>query len=496
MMSAESRGLAKRFRSLDAFQSTPDDSAPYQLLPFNFARLDERYLLSNDAGDYCLLRREELERLVNARLERHTTVYRELRAKHFLYDNESDIALDLLALKVRTRHAPIRDFTGLHIFVVTLRCDYSCPYCQVSRQRQDTKKYDMDEATALRALDFAFRTPSESVKIEFQGGEPLLNFPLIERIVREAENINRTARRHLQFVIATNLTFLDERVLDFCESHDIYISTSLDGPAALHNANRPRPRNDGHRRTREAIERVRRRLGPDKIAALMTTTERSLKQPRAIVDEYVDAGFGAVFLRPISPYGFAVKTRQVEKYGFDRFFEFYKEAMDYILELNRRGVPFIEEYSALVLQKLISPYPTRYVDLQSPAGTAISAIVFNYDGGVYASDESRMLAETGDQTFRLGDVRYDSYEAVMLNPTLLSVLEDSLTYSAPECYQCAFQPYCGSDPLYHYATQGDWVGHKARSAFCERTKGITAYLIRKLEDNPADRRILMDWLRR
>lgn len=496
MSSTEATGLAKRFRPLDAFQTTPDRPEPYRLLPFNFSRLDERYLLSNDAGDYCLLRREELQALVDGRLDRRSALYRELRSKHFLYDADSDAALDLLALKVRTRHAPIRQFTGLHIFVVTLRCDYSCRYCQVSRQTQDTAAYDMDEETALRALDFVFRTPSEFVKIEFQGGEPLLNFPLIERIVEEAVHINGTARRNLEFVIATNLTFLDERVLAFCERHDIYISTSLDGPAALHDANRPRPGRDGHRRTREAIECVRRRLGPDKVAALMTTTERSLKRPRAIIDEYLEAGFNSVFLRPISPYGFAVKTRQAQKYDLEHFFAFYQEAMDYILEINRRGVPFVEQYSTLVLQKLLSPYPTTYVDLQSPAGAAISAVVFNYDGGVYASDESRMLAEMGDQTFRLGDVRHDSYEAMMLNPTLLAALEDSLTYSAPECFQCAFQPYCGSDPVYHHATQGDWVGHKAHSAFCERTKRITGYLIRKLEDDPADRRVLMEWVRR
>lgn len=495
-MKTEKTGLAKRFQPLDAFNARNDQAEPYQLLPFNFARLDDRFLLSNDAGDYLLLNHEQLHELVDGRLDRRSESYRELQSKHFLYDAESDVALDLLALKVRTRHAPIRQFTGLHIFVVTLRCDYSCQYCQVSRQMQNTAAYDMDEETALRALEFVFRTPSPFVKIEFQGGEPLLNFNLIELVVLEAKRINQAERRNLEFVIATNLSFLDDRILDFCQRHDIYISTSLDGPATLHNANRPRPEKNSHRKTREAIKRVRRRLGPDKISALMTTSERSLGQAREIVDEYLEAGFRSVFLRPISPYGFAVRTRSTEKYDFGRFFAFYVQAMDYILELNRHGVSFIEQYSALVLKKLISPYPTNYVDLQSPAGAVISAIVFNYDGGVYASDESRMLAEMNDQTFRLGDVRHDSYESVMLNPTFLSALEESLVYGAPECFQCAFQPYCGSDPVYHHATQGDWVGHKAYSAFCERTKRVTSYLIRKLEDDPTDRNILMDWARR
>lgn len=492
---SEAAGLAKQFHTLQFYRQPTTRPQNYNLLPFNFARLDQRYLLSNDAGEYYLLDRDTLEELVHGRLDANSDTYRDLRARHFLYDDTSDAAIDLLALKIRTRNAPVREFTGLHIFVVSLRCDYSCPYCQVSRQSADKNEYDMDQETAERGLEFVFRSPSPSLKIEFQGGEPLLNFPMIKFIVEEAERINEREGRNLQFVIATNLTFVSDEILAFCEEHEIYISTSLDGPKELHDANRPRPGKDGHKRTREGIERVRERLGPDRVAALMTTTERSLEQPRAIVDEYLEAGFSSIFLRPISPYGFAVKTRAAEKYDFQRFFRFYQEAMDYILELNMTGIPFVEHYSALVVRKLVSPYPTGYVDLQSPAGTGISVIVFNYDGGVYASDEARMLAEMNDDTFRLGDVRYNTYEEIFLNPTLLSAVEQTIVQSAPECSECAFMPFCGSDPVYHHATQGDWVGHKQFSAYCERTKHVTSYLIRKLEDNPDHREILLDWAR-
>jgi radical SAM protein with 4Fe4S-binding SPASM domain len=177
-----------------------------------------------------------------------------------------------------------------------------------------------------------------------------------------------------------------------------------------------------------------------------------------------------------------------------RFFAFYKEALAYILQLNRQAIPFREEYTTLVLRKLQSPYPTAYVDLQSPAGAGLSVIVFNYDGAVYPTDESRMLAEMGDTTFLLGNVNTDVYEDIFLNPTLLQCLEESLTYSAPECYECAFQPYCGSDPTYHYATQRDWVGHKAFSGFCERTKLVTSHLIELLEADDETAATLKGWI--
>ena len=493
-MTPDYKSLPQGFKPLTAYQAPLE--ASYKILPFNFTRIDQvRYLVSNDAGDYFVLRREELIDFVNGELSQESEIYRNLRARHFLYDEESDAAIDLLAIKIRTKFAKVRNFTSLHLFVVTLRCDYSCPYCQVSRQTEDEKSFDMSEETALQGIDFVFKSPSPSVKIEFQGGEPLLNFSLVKFIVEKAEERNKSEKRDLEFVIATNLSFIDEGILGFCEEHGIYISTSLDGPAPLHNANRPRRGKDGHKKTLEGIQKVQERLGPDHVSALMTTTRASLDYPRQIIDEYLDAGFRSIFLRPISPYGFALKTRQAEKYNFERFFEFYQEAMDYILDINRHGVDFVEQYSSLVLTKLLSPFPTGYVDLQNPAGIGISAIVFNYDGGVYASDEGRMLAEMGDETFRLGELGEQTYEEIMLNPNLHGALEESITFSSPECSECAFQPFCGSDPVYHHATQGDWVGHKEFSAFCERTKKVTGYLIRKLEDSPEDAEILQSWVK-
>ena len=99
----------------------------------------------------------------------------------------------------------------------------------------------MSKETADKALALVFRSPSPLIKIEFQGGEPLINFGLIQYIVENAEAINRVEKRDLEFVIATNLALISDEILNYCKAHNILISTSLDGPADLHNRNRPRP---------------------------------------------------------------------------------------------------------------------------------------------------------------------------------------------------------------------------------------------------------------
>lgn len=479
-----------KFRDQAAFTAP---SADWERLPFRFERIGERVLVTNLVGEYVLLSTDDFDLFAESDLPADSPLVRRLRAKHLIREPGDGLPPELLAMKARTRYRRLAEFTSLHIFVASLRCEHSCPYCQVSRQSSDKGAFDMTIETARLGLDSAFRSPSHNVKIEFQGGEPLLNFDLIESVVLEAKARNESAGKNLGFVIATNLALLDDRVIEFCRAHDVYISTSLDGPADLHNKNRPRPGRNSWELATEGIRRVREELGIDRVSALMTTTRSSLDRVHEIIDTYVDQGLSAIFLRPLSPYGFAIKTKSFEAYGVERWLPFYEEGLDYIIELNRRGTPMVEQYAAIVLKKMFTNDDPGYVDLTSPAGIGIGAIVYNYDGDVYASDEGRMLAEMGDTTFRLGNLHSDSYEEIMLSEALLAPLEESFAGSAPMCSDCAFEPYCGADPTYHHATAGDFLGRKPNSGFCRRNMAIFKLLLERYEGDPETRALFRTW---
>ncbi|WXA91408.1 His-Xaa-Ser system radical SAM maturase HxsB [Pendulispora brunnea] len=445
-------------------------------------------------AEYVVLSRNELAAFARRQLPPSSEVYRALKVRHFLFDADSECALDLLALKYRTRAAAIAEFTGLHIFVVTLRCDHSCHYCQVSRQTENKHAFDMRREHADRALELTFRSPARCIKIEFQGGEPLLNFDIVRYVVERATALNAEHRRDLQFVIASNLAKLTDDILAFCKAHHILFSTSLDGPADLHDAHRHVRDGSSHARTLEGIGRVRAALGHEAVSALMTTTPKSLDRVDEIIDEYVRQGFRSVFLRSLSPYGFAVRTSLVRRYNVEDWLAFYRRGLSHILALNLRGTELREDYTSVILRKLFSPQGSSYVDLQSPAGIGIGAIVYNYDGSVFASDEGRMLAEMGDFTFKLGHLDSDAYEALLTDEVLVGTLHDTLLESSPMCSDCAFLPYCGSDPVFHKATLGDVVGHKAFSAFCAKQMGVVRHVVSLLEDDPEARRILLEWV--
>lgn len=452
-------------------------------------------LLVNETGEHLFTSRADLVALVGHELPKDSPLFADLKAKHFVFDSHSLAPFELLVAKYRTRKSFLDGFTRLNIFVVSLRCEHSCHYCQVSRVSSDRVRYDMSEETARRALALVFRSPAPELKIEFQGGEPLLNFERIQQIVLEAEVRAQSSGRRVEFVVTTNLALLDDVMLEFFRAHGVILSTSLDGPADIHDANRPRPGNDSHARVVSNLARARAVLGRDAIGALTTITRIALDRPIDVVDEYVRLGFTSIFLRPLSPYGFALRSARTTGYSTRDFLDFYVRALDYLIELNAAGTFLVESYAQLLLTRMLTPFPTGYVDLQSPAGAGVGAVVYNYDGDVYASDEARMLAEMGDTRFRLGNVHRDDYSSIFGGEPLRSITAASVIESTPGCADCAFQTWCGADPVFHYATQGDIVPHIPSSAFHEKHVFLFKHLLSLYEHDPRARRVFWSWVR-
>jgi uncharacterized protein len=164
-------------------------------------------------------------------------------------------------------------------------------------------------------LDIAFESFAMRIKIEFQGGEPLLNFPLISTIVSAAKIRAAAEGKTVDFVIASNLALLDDTILAFCEANDVLLSTSLDGPSDLHNKNRPRPGGNSHELATTGIRRAQAVLGPERVGALMTTTEASLDRVEEIVDEYLRLNLDGIFLRPLSCTVLPLKQKLSENMG-------------------------------------------------------------------------------------------------------------------------------------------------------------------------------------
>lgn len=109
----------------------------YNLLPFRFLRLDDtspnNLLITAETGEYLFVSDLQLRQLVGKQLERGTSLYKNLLARHFIYEPRRHNPVAELAAQYRSRKEFLFGGPALHLFVVTLRCNHTCQYCQVSR---------------------------------------------------------------------------------------------------------------------------------------------------------------------------------------------------------------------------------------------------------------------------------------------------------------------------------------------------------------------------
>jgi His-Xaa-Ser system radical SAM maturase HxsB len=452
---------------------------------FRFREVAGKVVLTNHEGSWMVLAPDEFAQFSSGTVPAGSTLHAALSERGFFRGGVTDRGVERLRARKRFVHTG----PNLHIVVVTLRCNETCVYCHASRADMDAVHTDLTPEMAEKVVDKILQTTSPDVTIEFQGGEPLVNFAVVKHIVDYAREKNRAAGKKLEFTMVSNLSLMDEEKLAWLVSNKVQICTSIDGPEHLHDKQRKLPSLSAHKAATHWIKRINqayREMGLDDtlyhVEALLTTTMETLPQFKDVVDTYVGLGCRALFLRPVDPFGFADKTGHRVEYPRSEYLKFYRGAVDYMLELNARGVQILERFAAIFLTKILGGEDPNFLDIRNPCGAGIGQVAYNYDGKVFTCDEGRMLHEMGDSTFLLGDMS-TPYRQLMGHETVRALAIASNLDAQPDCVNCAYNPYCGVCPVHNHKTQGSIFGRMRESTLCAVHKGIQDYLFEKIGQN-------------
>ncbi|HAH31630.1 MAG TPA: hypothetical protein DCL44_04885 [Elusimicrobia bacterium] len=445
---------------------------------FNFVKKGRNILISNEFGGWSLIGEADFKKLAAGRLL-HGSLARELSEKGFAANR-----MDMKGMALGLSKTLFGGWKGPHVHIISLtqRCNQACAYCCASAGHGGG---GMSRKTAAKTLDFIFSIPCGDLVMEFQGGEPLLNFSVLRFMVNSARRRAVAQGRRVHFSVVTNLTAMTAAKLEFLVLNGVTICTSLDGPASLHDANRRLAGRGTHalvtawlKKTRVAAKKY---PGFEPPNAISTITRASLAQPERIVDEFIRQGIRRVQLGPLDPLGRAAGGWGALGFSAAEFLAFYSRALDYMLALNRRGNPVYEKGAVMFLKEIFGFGRPRYQNLD-----IFYRLAYNIDGGVYGSDEARMLANSGDDSFRLGSVQRDSFKRLIKKPTtrlLLLSAFPQLTQSA--CARCPYSVWCRVSPAHNWAAQGSFWGDMMTSQRCAIFKGVFDLLLSRLSDRAA-----------
>lgn len=452
-----------------------------EVWPLKFRELGSELLFTDDAGGFFLSGNQFLERYIKNDLidSDHSFL---LKNGHSFTD-ENDIYYSSFVYRWAKRLNKPGKLNYI-ILVPTLRCDLACSYCQVSRVSEAAKGFDWSESTLTRILEMISQIVVEAPTIEFQGGEPLLCLDVLERVRAYCRERFAAPR----FIVCTNLQNVSEPAWAFLAASDTHISTSFDGTAAL----QTKHRTGSAGLTAQFLANVRRAknaIDPERLSILPTLPLDQLPNPVDLVANYLELGIHSIFLRPVNYQGFARKRHNALDQAAT-WNNYHKLFIEYLIEFNVGRTEKVEEfYFSQCLRRVLRIEHNNHTDLRNPAIFGYDYLVVDYDGKLYPTDEARMISRLGEIDLSIGDVN------VGIAKQKRSILNGNVwNMDDPDCRHCAYQPFCGLDPIDDISRYRRIDMPREKTDHCQKHLGIFDHIFELLYRNDeATRSSLAAW---
>lgn len=286
--------------------------------------------------------------------------------EHFLVNsraNESDVVKELT--KKRSDEIDI----NMMYILLTDKCNLGCEYCFIEQTMPQSHKFlDMSEATALKAVDLFVKLSRESKseegkRINFYGGEPLLNKKVIRSVVEYIRE--RYSGEKINLNMVTNGCLVDEETARLLAGHRFSIGVSMDGRKEAHDSARHMLRNGGS--FEEAVKgySLLRRNGAQ-VGISLTIGKHNVEDLHGHVEYLVDtlqpAAFGFNFLVDFPDRGnpFGVPIDYATKKALESF-DYLREKGIFEERIMRKLHPFakksihLKDCGAIGNQIIVSP---------------------------------------------------------------------------------------------------------------------------------------------
>ena len=115
-------------------------------------------------------------------------------------------------------------------------CNLNCSYCFASQGKYHGERALMSYETGKQALDFLIANSGSrrNLEVDFFGGEPLMNFDVVKKLVAYARSVEKEHGKNFRFTLTTNGMLIDDEVIDFANRECANVVLSLDGRKEIH----------------------------------------------------------------------------------------------------------------------------------------------------------------------------------------------------------------------------------------------------------------------
>ena len=306
-------------------------------------------------------------------------------------------------------------------------CNLTCSYCFAGQGSYKGDTALMPYETGKAALDMLVRMSGRrrNLEVDFFGGEPLLNWQAVKRLVAYGRSIEKEYNKNFRFTLTTNGMLVDDDVIDFCnrEMHNVVLS--LDGRKEVHDRFRvDRAGRGSYDKIVPRFQEFVRRRGDQNYYIRGTYTRHNLDFLND-VKHMADLGFTQLSMEPIvtAP----DDPEALRKEDLPVLYEQYEQLAVEMLKRKREGKGFDFYHYLIDLEN----GPCLYKRLGG-CGSGTEYLAVTPSGELYPCHQF-----VGDAAYLMGNV-WDGVTRI----DLFEQFKSCGLSSRPDCDNCWAKLYC------------------------------------------------------
>ena len=306
-------------------------------------------------------------------------------------------------------------------------CNLNCSYCFASQGKYHGERALMSFEVGKRALDFLIENSGtrRNLEVDFFGGEPLMNFDVVKKLVEYARSIEKEKGKNFRFTLTTNGVLVDDDVIDFANKEMSNVVLSLDGRKEVHDRYRVDYQGRGSYDTIvPKFQKFVKARGGKNYYMRGTFTHAN---PDFLEDikTMLNLGFSELSMEPVvAAQGDEAALTEEDK---PVVMKQYEELAELMLKRDKEGKPFTFYHYMIDL----AGGPCIYKRI-SGCGSGTEYMAVTPWGDLYPCHQF-----VGDEKFKLGDIWHG-----VENKEIQNEFASCNVYAREECRDCWAKLYC------------------------------------------------------
>lgn len=346
---------------------------------------------------------------------------------------------------------------------VSNSCNLNCVYCYETKN-MNTQDPIMSLEIVEKVIGDFSRLDYGNIQFIWHGGEPLLaGIDYFSQVVNIQKKLNNQGV-HISNCLQTNGILLDNEWIRFATEHKFGIGISFDGPASIHNIQRPAHSGLSFERTLRSIKLLQDNNFPFIIACVITSL--GIKSPNLFWDYFIDNEIMEFDFLPCLSYPSNIPTSTYSSVSDWDFSEFMTHIFDKWIEHNDDAIN-IKLLENIIFNMIQGCQST----LCKLSGRCEDFYTITTNGELYACDSF-----VGDPEYCYGDIRKLDIYKIISNEELN--IKKRLTTLNNECQHCDWIEVCkGGCPFQHYNAR---FNSNFESINCSGKKMLFSHIYNKI----------------